>query len=157
MKWIKTYNEAIGPKLTRKEFVGDEETGSTQSVPSTGFDPDKFRKASQLAIKANQTKKSDILKDYADEKEFGYYNMTVLRNKTGYLERGIKVTDLKIGNVRYGVVRSGNSQQLTSSNWSVEDIISRWEKGEGKLGLTFDVSVSKFFNLIISVLYNKYV
>lgn len=139
MKYIKTYNEAIGPKLTKKVY--DEETGVTQSVTSTGFDPDKFRKASQLAIKANQTKKSDILKDYADEKEFGYYNVTVLRNRTGYLEKGIKVTDLKIGNVRYGVVRGGNSQQLTNSNYSVEDNISRWETGNGKLGLTFDVSV----------------
>jgi hypothetical protein len=139
MKWIKTYNEAIGPKLTTKVY--DEETGVTQSVTSTGFGPDKFRKASQLAIRANQTKKSDILKDYADEKEFGYYNVTVLRNRTGYIEKNIKVTDLKIGNIRYGVVQSGNSQQLTNSNWSVEDNISRWENGEGKLGLTFDVSV----------------
>ena len=55
MKYIKTYNEAIGPKLTRKEFVGDEETGSTQSVPSTGFDPDKFRKASQYLLREVST------------------------------------------------------------------------------------------------------
>jgi len=138
MKWIKRYNEAIGPKLTTKVY--DEETGVTQSVPSTGFSPSKFRTAGHLATSANQTKKAGILRDYADEKEFGYYNVTALQNRANRIEN-IKVTDLRISNVRYGVVRSGqDSQRLTNSNLAVEDIISRWENGNAKLGLTFDVS-----------------
>ena len=96
MKYIKTYNEAIGPKLTRKEFVGDEETGSTQSVPSTGLSPAVFRSASGVANRSNQPNKGAILADYADEKEYGYYNLTVLRNRTGYLIKDVKATDVKI-------------------------------------------------------------
>ena len=142
MKYIKTYNEAIGPKLTRKEFVGDEETGSTQSVPSVGFDPAKFRSAGHLAIQANQIKKASTLKDYADEKEFGYYNLTALKSRTGSVEKNVKVTDLKIQNVRYGVARQGEPSQKITINTSVEELISRWEDDSYfKLGLTFDVSV----------------
>lgn len=136
MKWIKRYNEAIGPKLTKKVY--DEETGVTQSVPSTGFSPAKFRTAGHLATSANQTKKAGILRDYADEKEFGYYNVTALQNRTTRIEN-IKVTDLRISNVRYGVVMSGQDSQ-TLANFSPEDIISKWENGNAKLGLTFDVS-----------------
>ena len=140
MKYIKKYNEAIGPRLTKKEY--DEETGVTQSVPSTGFQPEKFRRAGALAKSANQTKKAGILRDYADEKEFGYYNVTVLKNRTSYLEKSVKMTDLRIENVRYGVTPYGKeSQVLTDINYSVDDIINSWKNGNNThLGLTFDVS-----------------
>lgn len=136
MKYIKRYNEAIGPKLTRKVY--DEETGVTQSVPSVGFGPGKFREAGSLATQANQTKKADTLRDYADMKEFGYYNLTVLKSRTGYLEKNVQVTDLKIQNVKYGVTKySGGS--ISNPSISVENLIERWEYGNSKLGITFDV------------------
>jgi hypothetical protein len=139
MKYIKRYNEAIGPKLTRKVY--DEETGVTQSVPSVGFGPAKFREAGSLASQSNQAKKADVLRDYADEKEFGYYNLTVLKSRTGYLMKNVKVTDLKIQNVRYGVPGHEPSSSLLSGI-SVENLIDRWKNGlsNGKLGITFDVS-----------------
>ena len=49
-----------------------------------------FRKAGTLATIANQSTKAGILRDYADEKEFGYYNLTVLKNRTSYNEKNIK-------------------------------------------------------------------
>ena len=141
MKYIKTYNEAIGPKLTRKEFVGDEETGSTQSVPSTGYSPAVFRSASSVANRSNQPNKGAILADYADEKEYGYYNLTVLRNRTGYLIKDVKATDFKITNVYYGVPRQGEtSLEVMRLGYNVSDVINNWVNGNRTLGLTFDVS-----------------
>ena len=137
MKYIKRYNEAIGPKLTRKVY--DEETGVTQSVPSIGFGPAKFRDAGHLATQANQAKKADTLRDYADIKEFGYYNLTVLKSRTSYLEKNVQVTDLRIHNVKYGVTRQ-STDSLSNSSISVENLIERWEYGNSKLGITFDVS-----------------
>ncbi len=137
MKYIKRYNEAIGPKLTRKVY--DEETGVTQSVPSVGFAPGKFRDAGHLATQANQAKKADTLRDYADIKEFGYYNLTVLKSRSGYLEKNVQVTDLRIHNVKYGVTRQ-STDSLSNSSISVENLIERWEYGNSKLGITFDVS-----------------
>ena len=141
MKYIKTYNEAIGPKLTRKEFVGDEETGSTQSVPSTGLSPAVFRSAGANAERSNQPIKAAILRDYADEKEYGYYNLTVLRNRTGYLLKDVKATDFKITNVYYGVPRQGEtSLDVMRLGYNVSDVINNWVNGNRTLGLTFDVS-----------------
>jgi len=55
MKWIKTYNEAIGPKLTKKVY--DEESGLTQSVSDIGMKPSVYRSASSIATSNRQKEK----------------------------------------------------------------------------------------------------
>lgn len=155
MKYIKTYNEAIGPKLTRKEFVGDEETGSTQSVPSTGLSPKVFRTAGSIADRSNQPKKAAILRDYADEKEHGYYNLTVLKSRTGYLLKDIKGTNCRIANVYYGVTKTGGTSiETQKNNYNVSDVITNWVNGNNMLGLTFDISF-KILNSSQAVMKNK--
>ena len=76
MKWIKTYNEAIGPKLTKKVY--DEETGVTQSVSDVGMSPNTFRSASGIARSNKQITKAAELEDWGNIKEFGYYNMNII-------------------------------------------------------------------------------
>ena len=152
MKYIKRYNEAIGPKLTRREWVEFDKKGqeimATQSVLSPGIDPETLRRAGSLASNALQTDKAEALRDYADVKQHGYYNMTVLRNG-GTNVKGIKVTNFNITNIQYGVTKKGQSS-LQLSGGTADDIINRW-KGKDwldqgsfngdRLGLTFDVSV----------------
>ena len=120
MKYIKRYNEAIGPRLTKKVY--DEETGVTQSTPSIGFDPINFRKAAVVANSAHQPTKSSKLSDYADIKEHGYYNLTILKTGSANIVKDVKVTDCKISNVRYGTAKSVSIS-------SVDDIIDLWERG----------------------------
>jgi DnaJ-class molecular chaperone len=167
MKYIKRYNEAIGPKLTRREWVEEDEKGqkimATQSVPSTGINPETLRRAGSVASGALQTDKAEALRDYADIKQYGYYNMTVLKNGSGTSVKGIKVTNCNITNVKYGVTKRGQSSSQVSGGDTADDIINRWKGkdwfNQGSfngdcLGLTFDVSV-KILNSGKSDLRNK--
>jgi hypothetical protein len=139
MKWIKTYNEAIGPKLTKKVY--DEETGATQSVSDVGMKPSTLRSASSIAKSNRQIDKASKLEDWGNIKEFGYYNMNVISisNKIAY---NIPFTKCQISNVKWGVpMHSEDSSKLGGKNLTMEDLVNNWEysKGNSTLGITFDV------------------
>jgi hypothetical protein len=139
MKWIKTYNEAIGPKLTKKVY--DEETGVTQSVSDVGMSPNTFRSASGIARSNKQITKAAELEDWGNIKEFGYYNMNIIciNNRTVH---NIPFTKCQISNVRWGVPMSGeDSSKLRDKNLNMEDLVDNWEHDNrnSTLGITFDV------------------
>lgn len=140
MKWIKTYNEAIGPKLTKKVY--DEETGVTQSVVDTGINPGTLRNASSIATSNRQMDKAKKLEDWANIKEFGYYNLNVWVNYNARLAHDIQFTNCQISNVRWGVpIGNEEAFKLTEKNLTMEDLVNNWEhnNGNSRLGITFDV------------------
>ena len=140
MKWIKTYNEAIGPKLTKKVY--DEETGATQSVDDVGMNPSTLRSASGIAMSNRQMDKAKQLEDWANIKEYGYYNLNVWVNYGGRIGHDIKFTKCQISNVRWGVPNNGEeATELAKKNLTMEDVVDNWQHDSrnSKLGITFDV------------------
>lgn len=138
MKWIKTYNEAIGPKLTKKVY--DEETGATQSVSDVGMNPSTLRSASGIARSNRQMDKAKQLEDWANIKEYGYYNLNVWVNYSARITHDIQFTKCEISNVRWGVPDHGvEAAELVKKNLTMEDLVDKWEHGNSQLGITFDV------------------
>lgn len=140
MKWIKTYNEAIGPKLTKKVY--DEETGATQSVGDVGMNPSTLRSASGIAMSNRQMDKAKQLEDWANIKEYGYYNLNVWVNYGGRIVHDIKFTKCQISNVRWGVPNNGEEVvEFGKKNLTMEDVVDNWQHDSrnSKLGITFDV------------------
>jgi hypothetical protein len=136
MKWIKTYNEAIGPNLTKKVY--DEKTGATQSVGDVGMNPSTFRSASNIARSNRQMDKAKQLEDWANIKEYGYYNLNVWINYNARITHDIQFTKCEISNVRWGVPND-NESATELGNLTMEDVVNNWEQGKSKLGITFDV------------------
>ena len=138
MKYIKRYNEAIGPKLTKKVY--DEETGATQSVGDVGINPGTLRNASSIAMSNRQMDKAKQLEDWANIKEYGYYNLNVWYNSGGRIVHDIQFTKCEISNVRWGVPEHNeDAAELVKKNLTMEDLVDKWENGNSKLGITFDV------------------
>ena len=140
MKYIKRYNEAIGPKLTKKVY--DEETGATQSVSDVGMNPGTFRNASSIAMSNRQMDKAKQLEDWANIKEYGYYNLNVWVNYNARIAHDIQFTKCQISNVRWGVPNNGEEAvELGKKNLTMEDLVDNWEHDSrnSKLGITFDV------------------
>jgi len=122
MKWIKTFEE-VNLKLK----------GGTQHM---GMSPDTYRRAAGYLSNWNKSNRADKLSDWADEKQYGIYNMTVGRIREQNIANDAKFTMPILIGVYYGYESGGERPKnlLDSSNDVVENMANKmvddWVNGD---------------------------
>jgi len=108
--------------------------------------PNTYRRAANRLGYYNKTTRSSALHDYADEKEFGFYNMTFANNESNSnLVINQKFTNPRISRIYYGKNSEANilSYGVDGEN-EAESLVNRWVHGSGTghdpLSITFEFS-----------------
>lgn len=125
MKYLKRYNEEL--------------------------EPDTYRRASSAVnAKKTKTKEAGEIWDYADEKEFGVFNMHISDYRGGFTnkELNVKVSSPKV-EFYYGSLdqKIDNEDDLTAA----EELVDRWEasiKADSEDALYYKLSVTFVFSFI---------
>jgi hypothetical protein len=121
MKYIKKFNEELSPQI--------------------------YRSAAYRLRNYNKDKKSKDLLDWADKKEFGYYNMTFV-NDSAIIVKNSTFTNPKLIGIYYGRpntpngVRDNNHNLLTLTDANSEvfanKIVNNWKDGSDELCISLE-------------------
>lgn len=121
MKYIKKFNEELSPQI--------------------------YRNAAYKLRDYNKDKKSKDLLDWADKKEFGYYNMTFV-NDSAIIVKNSTFTNPKLIGIYYGRpntsngVRDNNQNLLTLTDANSEvfanKIVNNWKYGSDELCISLE-------------------
>lgn len=123
MKWIKRFNEELDPKTYR----------------SAGSKLDYY----------NKSKSAAKLFDFADEKEFGFYNMTFANNNNSIIAKDSSFTQPKLTGIYYGSTPTKYKDEFKALNGMAygkdpemlaEDLVERWKLGQDGLNISFEFS-----------------
>ena len=123
MKYIKRYNEEL--------------------------DPSTYRRAASSLRYYNKDKKADVLSDYADEKEFGFYKFNIGNFPTSgdiveVLAKDYTFSDPKLIGIYYGFTDDSNltyPENIIRKKDTDDDanhLVSDWAKGKASLYVTFE-------------------
>jgi len=108
--------------------------------------PDTYRKAAYKLRDYNKDSKSKDLLDWADKKEFGYYNMCFV-NSSAVITKSSTFTNPKLIGMYYGPVRTGernkpiygeNILRHSDSEALANRLVSDWKEGRAELAITFE-------------------
>lgn len=108
--------------------------------------PDTYRKAAYKLRDYNKAKKSQDLLDWADKKEFGYYNMC-LANNSAIITKNDTFTNPKLIGMYYGEVKTGernkpiygeNILRSSDSEALANKLVNDWKEGRAELSITFE-------------------
>ena len=107
--------------------------------------PDTYRKAAYKLRDYNKDSKSKDLLDWADKKEFGYYNMCFV-NSSAIITKSSTFTNPKLIGMYYGPVRTGernkpvygeNILRHSDSESLANRLVNDWKNGN-ELSITFE-------------------
>jgi len=108
--------------------------------------PDTYRSAAYKLRNYNKDSKSKDLLDWADKKEFGYYNMCFANNST-IVTKSSTFTNPKLIGMYYGPVRTGernkpvygeNILRSKDSESLANKLVNDWKNGGSELSITFE-------------------
>ena len=110
------------------------------------LNPNTYRRAANRLSYYNKTTRSSALHDYADEKEFGFYNMTFGNNEnSSSFVVNQKFTNPKLSRIYYGKNSEANilSYGVDGEN-EAESLVNKWvqgsDSGYDSLSITFEFS-----------------
>lgn len=123
MKYIKRYNEEL--------------------------DPSTYRRAASSLRYYNKDKKADVLSDYADEKEFGFYKFNIGNFPTSgdiveVLAKDYTFSDPELIGIYYGFTDDStltypeNIIRKKDTDDDASHLVSEWAKGKDSLCVTFE-------------------
>jgi hypothetical protein len=110
MKWIKKYEEL---------------------KPST------YRSAAHKLDNWNKSKKADVLFDWADEREYGIFNMHIA-NEAALIFRNVKFTLPALVGVYYGSDINKNLIDIKDSSDLAESLVQKWMSGSENLSISLE-------------------
>lgn len=113
MKYLKSFNEELHPTT--------------------------YRSAAQKLNYYNKTTRSSRLFDYADEKEYGFYNMTFGNNEPS-LVANQKFTSPTLTKISYGKSDVNLLGYKIDGENEAESLVSRWTEGDSPLSIKFEFS-----------------
>jgi len=108
--------------------------------------PDTYRSAAYKLRNYNKDSKSKDLLDWADKKEFGYYNMCYANNST-VITKESTFTNPKLIGMYYGPVRVGernrplygeNILRNSDSESLANKLVNDWKNASSELSITFE-------------------
>ncbi len=123
MKYIKKFNEELDPKTYR----------------SAGHKLDYY----------NKSKSAAKLHDFADEKEFGFYNMNWSNTNQAILAKDSSFTQPKLTGIYYASTPTKYKDEFHEFNGMsyrkdpemlAEDLVERWRLGQDGLNISFEFS-----------------
>ena len=121
MKWIKRFNEELDLKTYR----------------SAGSKLDYY----------NKSKSAANLFDFADEKEFGFYNMIFANNNPYIIANDLSFTQPRLTGIYYGSTPKKYNAEFNSllargkdPEMLAEDLVERWKSGQDGLNISFEFS-----------------
>lgn len=123
MKYIKKFNEELKPMTYR----------------SAGHKLDYY----------NKSKNAAKLFDFADEKEFGFYNMTFANNSPTFIAKDSSFTQPKLTGIYYASTPLSYKDEFKEFNGMqygkdpemlAEDLVERWKLGQDGLNISFEFS-----------------
>jgi hypothetical protein len=123
MKYIKKFNEELYPKTYR----------------SAGSKLDYYNKTSQASL----------LHDFADEREFGFYNMTWANNNPVFIAKESSFTQPKLTGIYYASTPTKYKDEFKAFNGMAygkdpemlaEDLVEKWKLGQDGLNISFEFS-----------------
>jgi hypothetical protein len=123
MKYIKKFNEDLDPKTYR----------------SAGSKLDYY----------NKSKSAAKLHDFADEKEFGFYNMTFANSNQAVITKDSSFTQPKLTGIYYASTPTKYKDEFVEFNamkskrdpeMFAEDLVERWKLGQDGLNISFEFS-----------------
>jgi hypothetical protein len=123
MKYIKKFNEELDPKT--------------------------YRKAGSKLDYYNKSKKAAKLFDFADEKEFGFYNMTFANNNPSFTVKDSPFTQPKLTGIYYASTPSKYKDEFKGfdgmsygkdAETLAEDLVERWKLAQDGLNISFEFS-----------------
>lgn len=110
------------------------------------LEPQTYRNAAYKLRDYNKAKKSQDLLDWADKKEYGYYNMC-LANSSAIITKNDTFTNPKLIGMYYGEVKTGErnkpvySENILRSSYSdtlANKLVNDWKEGRSELAITFE-------------------
>jgi len=110
MKWIKKYEE---------------------------LEPSTYRSAAYKLNNWNKSKKADVLFDWADEKEYGIFNMHIA-NESTLIFKNAKFTLPHLTGVYYGSDFENNLIDIKDSSDLAELLVQKWLDGGENLSIAFE-------------------
>lgn len=118
MKYLKTFNEELNPQT--------------------------YRNAGGKFAYYGKEKNSDVLYDFADEKEFGFYNATVCQGQS-LIEKDAKLTEANLTGIYCGYKPelNGDDNLLKWGRDTENDLnmlVENWKNGTSSLSLCFEFS-----------------
>jgi len=123
MKYIKKFNEELDPKT--------------------------YRSAASKLDYYNKSKSAEKLHDFADEKEFGFYNMTFANNSPVFIVKDSSFTQAKLTGIYYASTPTKYKDEFKGFNGMLygrdpemlaEDLVERWKLGQDGLNISFEFS-----------------
>jgi hypothetical protein len=123
MKYIKKFNEELYPKTYR----------------SAGSKLDYY----------NKSKNAAKLFDFADEKEFGFYNMNWANNNPSITIKDSSFTEPRLTGIYYASTPTKYKDEFKGFNGMsygkdaetlAEDLVERWKLGQDGLNISFEFS-----------------
>lgn len=108
--------------------------------------PNTYRSAAYKLRDYNKAKKSQDLLDWADKKEFGYYNMCFV-NSSSIITKESTFTNPKLIGMYYGEVKTGernkpvygeNILRVKDSEALANKLVNDWKEGRSELTITFE-------------------
>ncbi len=123
MKYIKKFNEELDPKTYR----------------SAGHKLDYY----------NKSKSASKLHDFADEREFGFYNMTFANNSPTFIAKDSSFTQPKLTGIYYASTPTKYKDEFKAFNGMAygkdpemlaEDLVEKWKLGQDGLNISFEFS-----------------
>jgi hypothetical protein len=123
MKWIKRFDEELDLKT--------------------------YRSAGSRLDYYNKSKSAANLFDFADEKEFGFYNMTFANNSQSIIANDLSFTQPRLTGIYYGSTPTKYKDEFKGFNGMsygrdpemlAEDLVERWKLGQDGLNISFEFS-----------------
>lgn len=134
MKWLKKFEEV---KLKLKKVDAE---GNPYTVTDKGLSTSKYRDAAFKLNYYGKRKRSDNLSDWADEKDFGIYNLWMVFRGDNHK---ISATDPRMVGIYYGDSMVNLLDKVDSSE-EAEEAVDRWVRADSlnvsPLSITFEFS-----------------
>lgn len=92
-----------------------------------------YRRAANSLRSFNKDKRANDLDDWADKKDFGYYNAMFANNST-IIEKSAVFTRPRL----IGIYTSNSNKNIIKDESGVEDMVSAWSENECELSLKFE-------------------
>jgi hypothetical protein len=108
-----------------------------------------YRSAAGKLDYYNKSKSAAKLFDFADEKEFGFYNMTFANNSPSFIAKDSSFTQAKLTGIYYASTPTKYKDEFKGFNGMsygrdpemlAEDLVERWKLGQDGLNISFEFS-----------------
>jgi hypothetical protein len=101
------------------------------------LDPQTYRNAGWGLKNRGKIDRSNVLADYADEKEFGFFNLNLYKSEgLSLVQKNIPFTEPKLIGVYSGTPKSSNSS-IYQRSFNPETCVNDWVSGNDDLSITF--------------------